>query len=67
MAQRFKWNKSRWASNNKERFTHPNPKKDFVPRQVLMRSGLKDVDTAKTNTAIPNVTARPVDKDHPKP
>ena len=32
-----------------------------------MRSGLKDVDTAKTNTAVPKGTARPVDKAQPKP
>ena len=67
MAQRSRWNKPRWASNNNERLTQPNPKKDFVPRQVLMRSSLKDVDTVKTNKAVPKGTARPADKDHLKP
>ena len=67
LAQRASWNRSRWAGNNRERFTHPNPKRDFVPRQVLMRSGVKEVDTAKTNIAVPKGTVRPINKDHPKP
>ena len=54
--QRYGLNKSRRVNYNNSRATHPNPKKDFVPRQVLMRTGLKTVDTA-----------RPFVKNHPRP
>ncbi|GJX29463.1 hypothetical protein Tco_0237542 [Tanacetum coccineum] len=44
--------------------THPSPKRDMVPKAVLMRSGLVPLTTAKpVNTAQPKTTvnsARPM-------
>ena len=67
LAQKANWNRSRRDRYNKQRFTDPHPKKDFVPRHVLLRSGMKEIGSEKPTIAVPNGTARPVNKDHPKP
>ncbi|GJS25152.1 hypothetical protein Tco_0453784 [Tanacetum coccineum] len=51
---------------NFSRMTHPSPKKNIVPKAVLMKSGLVSVNTARpVNTAQPRTTinsARPMTK-----
>ncbi|GJR13504.1 hypothetical protein Tco_0796156 [Tanacetum coccineum] len=50
------WNYSQRVNHQKiSRMTHPNPKRNMIPKAVLMRSGLK-----------PLTTARPVNTAHPK-
>ncbi|GJV76656.1 ribonuclease H-like domain-containing protein [Tanacetum coccineum] len=46
-----------------KRMTHPHPKGNFVPKAVLMKSGLKTLNTARQNSskaAVPVNTARPI-------
>ncbi|GJS33055.1 putative ribonuclease H-like domain-containing protein [Tanacetum coccineum] len=41
--------------------THPNAQRNMVPRAVLMKTGLKPFDTARTvNTAHPKSTGKPL-------
>ncbi|GKA10776.1 ribonuclease H-like domain-containing protein [Tanacetum coccineum] len=49
------WNNARRVNHqNSQRMTHPHPKRNFVPRAVLMKSGLKTLNTARQiNTAYP--------------
>ncbi|GJT98434.1 putative ribonuclease H-like domain-containing protein [Tanacetum coccineum] len=50
--------------------THPHPKRNFVPRAVLMKSGLKTLNTARQNAsraAVSVNTARPINTAYPKP
>ncbi|GJW53240.1 putative ribonuclease H-like domain-containing protein, partial [Tanacetum coccineum] len=50
--------------------THPHPKRNFVPREVLMKSGLKILNTARQNSlraAVSVNTARPINTAYPKP
>ncbi|GJW93206.1 ribonuclease H-like domain-containing protein [Tanacetum coccineum] len=58
-----------WVSNSEEednfsRMTYPSPKRNMVPKAVLMRSGLVSLTTARSvNTAQPRTTvnsARPM-------
>ncbi|GJT20718.1 hypothetical protein Tco_1433643 [Tanacetum coccineum] len=49
---------------------HPHPKRNFVPRAVLMKSGLKTLNTARQNSsraAVSVNTARPINTAYPKP
>ncbi|GKD16385.1 putative ribonuclease H-like domain-containing protein [Tanacetum coccineum] len=50
--------------------THPHPKRNFVPRAVLMKSGLKTLNTTRQNSsraAVSVNTARPINTAYPKP
>ncbi|GKC42146.1 hypothetical protein Tco_1059868 [Tanacetum coccineum] len=50
--------------------THPHPKRNFVPRAVLMKSSLKTLNTARQNSsraALSVNTARPINTAYPKP
>ncbi|GJU69030.1 ribonuclease H-like domain-containing protein [Tanacetum coccineum] len=50
--------------------THPHPKRNFVPRAVLMKSGLKILNTARQNSsraAVSVNTARPINTAYPRP
>ncbi|GKA84523.1 ribonuclease H-like domain-containing protein [Tanacetum coccineum] len=50
--------------------THPHPKRNFVPRAVLMKSGLKTLNTARQNSsraAVSVNTARPINTAYPRP
>ncbi|GKB95544.1 hypothetical protein Tco_0981681 [Tanacetum coccineum] len=50
--------------------THPHSKRNFVPRVVLMKSGLKTLNTARQNSsraAISVNTARPINTAYPRP
>ncbi|GKE55783.1 putative ribonuclease H-like domain-containing protein, partial [Tanacetum coccineum] len=47
--------------------THPNAQRNMVPRAVLMKTGLKPFNTARTvNTAHPKSTAKAVNTARPK-
>ncbi|GKF05272.1 hypothetical protein Tco_0035940, partial [Tanacetum coccineum] len=50
--------------------THPYPKGNFVPKAVLMKSGLKTLNTARQNSlkaAVSVNTARPINTAFPRP
>ncbi|GJS89357.1 ribonuclease H-like domain-containing protein [Tanacetum coccineum] len=50
--------------------THPHPKRNFVPRAVLMKSSLKTLNTAGQNSSRASVsvnTARPINTAYPRP
>ncbi|GJR31476.1 putative ribonuclease H-like domain-containing protein [Tanacetum coccineum] len=49
--------------------THPHPKRNFVPKVVLMKSGLKTLNTARQNSsrvAISVNIARPINTAYPR-
>ncbi|GKA87585.1 hypothetical protein Tco_0809349 [Tanacetum coccineum] len=58
------WNNARRVNHqNSPRMTPPHPKRNFLPRAVLMRSGLKTLNTARQNSsraAVSINTARPI-------
>ncbi|GJS72235.1 hypothetical protein Tco_0705076 [Tanacetum coccineum] len=50
--------------------THPHPKGNFVPKAVLMKSGIKTLNTAGQNfskAAVSVNTARPINTAYPRP
>ncbi|GJU85577.1 putative ribonuclease H-like domain-containing protein [Tanacetum coccineum] len=50
--------------------SHPHPKGNFVPRAVLMKFGLKALNTARQNSSRAAVlvnTARPINTAYPRP
>ncbi|GJR67196.1 ribonuclease H-like domain-containing protein [Tanacetum coccineum] len=65
------WNNaSRVNHQNYHRLSHPHPKRNFVPRAVLMKSGLKTLNTARQNssrTAVSVNTARTINTAYLKP
>ncbi|GJW02840.1 putative ribonuclease H-like domain-containing protein [Tanacetum coccineum] len=65
------WNNARRVNHqNSQRMTHPHPKRNFVPRAVLMKSGLKTLNTARQNSsraAVSVNTARPINTAYPRP
>ncbi|GKB62033.1 ribonuclease H-like domain-containing protein [Tanacetum coccineum] len=71
MAEKPVWNNARRVNHqNSQRMTHPHPKRNFVPRAVLMKSGLKTLNTARQNSsraAVSVNTARPINTAYPKP
>ncbi|GJW75710.1 putative ribonuclease H-like domain-containing protein [Tanacetum coccineum] len=71
MVEKPVWNNARRVNHqNSQRMTHPHPKRNFVPRAVLMKSGLKILNTARQNSsraAISVNTARPINTVYPKP
>ncbi|GJZ45793.1 hypothetical protein Tco_0593389 [Tanacetum coccineum] len=71
MVEKPVWNNARRVNHqNSQRMTHPHPKRNFVPRAVLMKSGLKTLNTARQNSsraAISVNTARPINTAYPKP
>ncbi|GKA45631.1 putative ribonuclease H-like domain-containing protein [Tanacetum coccineum] len=55
---------------NSQRLTHPHPKRNFVPRAVLIKSGLKTLNTARQNSsraAVSVKTARPINTAYQRP
>ncbi|GKC51166.1 ribonuclease H-like domain-containing protein [Tanacetum coccineum] len=65
------WNNaSRVNHQNSQRMTHPHPKGNFVPKAVLMKSGIKTLNTAGQNfskAAVSVNTARPINTAYPRP
>ncbi|GKD26276.1 hypothetical protein Tco_1232490 [Tanacetum coccineum] len=50
--------------------SHPYPKRNFVPKAVLMKSSLKKLNTARQNSsraAVSVNTARPINIAYPRP
>ncbi|GJW45050.1 ribonuclease H-like domain-containing protein [Tanacetum coccineum] len=64
------WNNARRVNHqNSQRFSHPHPKGNFVPKAVLMKYGLKTLNTARQNSlraAVSVNTARPINTAYPK-
>ncbi|GJR58673.1 ribonuclease H-like domain-containing protein [Tanacetum coccineum] len=47
------WNNAmRENHQNSTRMTHPNSKRNMIPQAVLMRSGLKTINTARSRAAV---------------
>ncbi|GJV16609.1 putative ribonuclease H-like domain-containing protein [Tanacetum coccineum] len=71
MVEKNVWNNSRRANHqNSQRMTHPHPKGNFVPKAVLMKSGIKSLNTAGQNfskAAVSVNTARPINTAYPRP
>ncbi|GKC10027.1 putative ribonuclease H-like domain-containing protein [Tanacetum coccineum] len=71
MAEKPVWNNAKRVNHqNSQRMTHPHPKRNFVPRAVLMKSGLKTLNTAGQNSsraAVSVNTARPINTAYPRP
>ncbi|GJV61520.1 ribonuclease H-like domain-containing protein [Tanacetum coccineum] len=71
MVEKTVWNNARRANHqNSQRMTHPHPKGNFVPKAVLMKSGIKTLNTARQNfskAAVSVNTARPINTAYPRP
>ncbi|GJR65593.1 putative ribonuclease H-like domain-containing protein [Tanacetum coccineum] len=71
MVKKIVWNNARRANHqNSQRTTHPHPKGNFVPKAVLMKSGIKSLNTAGQNFSIAAVsvnTARPINTAYTRP
>ncbi|GKC43826.1 hypothetical protein Tco_1061548 [Tanacetum coccineum] len=69
MAEKPVWNNARRVNHqNSQRLTHPHSKRNFVPRAVLMKSGLKTLNIARQNSSRAAVnTARPINTAYPRP
>ncbi|GJW36735.1 putative ribonuclease H-like domain-containing protein [Tanacetum coccineum] len=65
------WNNARRVNHqNSPRMSHPHPKRNFIPRAVLMKSGFKTLNTARQNfsrVAVSVNTARPINTAYPRP
>ncbi|GJX50849.1 putative ribonuclease H-like domain-containing protein [Tanacetum coccineum] len=65
------WNNARKVNHqNSQRLTHPHPKRNCVPREVLMKSDFKTLNTARQNSsrAVVSVnTVRPINTAYPRP
>ncbi|GJR17351.1 putative ribonuclease H-like domain-containing protein [Tanacetum coccineum] len=64
MVEKTVWNNARRVNHqNSQRMTHPHPKGNFVPKVVLMKSGIKTLNTVGQNFSKATVsvnTARPI-------
>ncbi|GKC64603.1 ribonuclease H-like domain-containing protein [Tanacetum coccineum] len=71
MVEKIVWNNARRVNHqNSQRMTHPHPKGNFVPKAVLMKSGIKTLNTAGQNfskAAVSVNTARPINTAYPRP
>ncbi|GJW25318.1 putative ribonuclease H-like domain-containing protein [Tanacetum coccineum] len=71
MAEKTVWNNARRVHHqNSQRMTHPHPKGSFVPKAVLMKSGIKTLNTAGQNfskAAVSVNTAIPINTAYPRP
>ncbi|GKA39432.1 hypothetical protein Tco_0731983 [Tanacetum coccineum] len=71
MIEKILWNNAKKSNHqNSQRMTHPHPKGNFVPKAVLMKSGLKTLNTARKNSLKAQVsvnTARPINTAYLRP
>ncbi|GJW88417.1 hypothetical protein Tco_0163757 [Tanacetum coccineum] len=71
MVEKTVWNNARRVNHqNSQRMTNPHPKGNFVPKVVLMKSGIKTLNTAGQNfskAAVSVNTARPIKTAYPRP
>ncbi|GJR98179.1 putative ribonuclease H-like domain-containing protein [Tanacetum coccineum] len=70
-SRKTEWNNAKRVNHqNSQRMTHPHPKRNLVPRLVLMKSGLKILNTTGQNSlraAVSVNTARPINIAYPRP
>ncbi|GKD77370.1 reverse transcriptase domain-containing protein [Tanacetum coccineum] len=71
MVEKPVWNNARRVNHqNSQRISHPYPKGNFVPKAVLIKSGLKTLNTARQNSsraAVSVNTARPINTAYLRP
>ncbi|GJR63012.1 ribonuclease H-like domain-containing protein [Tanacetum coccineum] len=71
MVENPMWNNARSMNHqNSQRMTHPQPKRNFVSKAVLMKSGLKTLNTVGQNSsreAVSVNTARPINTAYSRP
>ncbi|GJX79832.1 putative ribonuclease H-like domain-containing protein [Tanacetum coccineum] len=71
MVEKPVWNNARRVNHqNSQRITHPHPKRNFVPRAVLIKSGFQTLNTARQSSsrAVVSVnTARPINTAYTRP
>ncbi|GJT73889.1 putative ribonuclease H-like domain-containing protein [Tanacetum coccineum] len=71
MVEKLVWNNDRRVNHqNSKRISHPHPKGNFVSKAVLMKSGLKTLNTARQDSSIAAIsvnTARPINTAFPRP
>ncbi|GJY23738.1 ribonuclease H-like domain-containing protein [Tanacetum coccineum] len=71
MVEKPVWNNARRVNHqNSQIMSHHHPKGNFVPRAVLMKSGLKTLYTARQNSlraAVSVNIARPINTAYPRP
>ncbi|GJS28607.1 putative ribonuclease H-like domain-containing protein [Tanacetum coccineum] len=71
MVEKNVWNNARRVNHqNSQRMTHPHPKGNFVPKAVLMKFGIKTLNTVGKNFSKAEVsvnTARPINTTYPRP
>ncbi|GJZ63311.1 ribonuclease H-like domain-containing protein [Tanacetum coccineum] len=71
MTEKHVWNNARRVDHQtSQRLTHPHSKRNFVPRAVLMKSGLKTLNIVRQNSsraAVSVNTARPINTAYPRP
>ncbi|GJR93862.1 hypothetical protein Tco_0266036 [Tanacetum coccineum] len=71
MVEKPVWNNARRVNHqNSQRITHPHPKRNFVTRAVLMKSGLKTLNTARQNSSRAAIfvnTTRPINTAYTRP
>ncbi|GJX01923.1 hypothetical protein Tco_0185836 [Tanacetum coccineum] len=71
MMEKPVWNNARRVNHqNSQRMSHPHPNRNFVPRAILMKSGIKTFNTARqysSRAAVSVNTARPINTSYPRP
>ncbi|GJT03778.1 putative ribonuclease H-like domain-containing protein [Tanacetum coccineum] len=71
MVEKTIWNNARRINHqNSQRLTHPHPKGNFVPKAVLMKSGIKTLNNTGQNfskVAVSVNTARLINTAYPRP
>ncbi|GJT92971.1 putative ribonuclease H-like domain-containing protein [Tanacetum coccineum] len=71
MVEKPVWNNARRVNHqHSQRMTHPHPKGNFVPKAVLMKSGLKTLNTVRQNSlraALSVNVVRPINTAYPRP
>ncbi|GJX88999.1 ribonuclease H-like domain-containing protein [Tanacetum coccineum] len=71
MVEKTVWNNSRRVNHqNSQRMTYPHPKGNFVPKAILMKYGIKTLNTAGQNfskAAVSVKTARPINTVYLRP
>ncbi|GKE64699.1 ribonuclease H-like domain-containing protein, partial [Tanacetum coccineum] len=71
MVEKPVWNNARILNHqNYPRMSHPHPKRNFVPKAVLIKYGFKTLNTARQNSsraAVSVNTARSINNAYPRP
>ncbi|GKE59797.1 hypothetical protein Tco_1510164 [Tanacetum coccineum] len=71
MVEKLVWNNARRVNHqNSQRITYTHPKRNFVPRAVLMKSGFKTLNIARQSSsraAVSVNTTRPINTAYTRP